>query len=739
VIVYENAGGSPGAVLHRQSFSGNQFLTGNNCTFVLFPLSTTLSFDANEEFWIALHVEGAQFPACTADGQDLAGRMKWKNSEGGSWQNESSGKSYIIRALDGFNISWLSLNPVTGTVNSGANTNATVALNASGLAQGVYNALLKVNTNDPDERTVTVPLTMNVGIGAQPDIAVNPTSHNYGNVNVGNNLSQTFVVSNTGNANLSVSSTTLAGANAGEFSITSGGGAATLTPGQTRNIAVRFSPVSAGGKTASLTITSNDPDESVVNVALSGTGVAAAPDIAVSPASFNVTLNQGQTENRTLTISNTGGAGAGTLTWSITTQSGTLLLAGNEAEVRPAPSSGGFKSGEETLLKGQPDLREGPAVLFGGGGPDAFGYTWKDSNEPGGPSFSWQDISTVGTEVVLTDKDEGFTQVNLPFAFPFYGSSKNNVKIAANGLLSFGTVPGQTWTNQAIPTAGDPNDLLAVFWDDLDASVAGKIFRHHNVAANQFIVQYHGIRRFQQNNPYTFQVILSPDGTILYQYLQMSDPRNEATVGIENANASTGLQVVFNANYIQNNLAVRFQPPAPNCNWLSAAPTGGTTNAGNNSNVTVTANASGLAPGNYNCNLVITSNDPDESPLTVPVTLTVSATAAPTISAADLPEDANTSLPEQFQVAQNYPNPFNPSTEIHYAVPRSYRGRVKLVIYNILGQQVRTLVSAEREPGYYTVTWDGTNDAGQKVASGMYLYHFLSGQFSEVKKMMMMK
>ena len=98
-----------------------------------------------------------------------------------------------------------------------------------------------------------------------------------------------------------------------------------------------------------------------------------------------------------------------------------------------------------------------------------------------------------------------------------------------------------------------------------------------------------------------------------------------ATVGIENAGGNIGLPVAFNAAYVANNLAVLFQPPAAPCAWLTAAPTTGTTNAGANSNVTVTLNTAGLAPGNLVCNLVISSNDPDENPVTVPLNLAVTA------------------------------------------------------------------------------------------------------------------
>ncbi len=98
---------------------------------------------------------------------------------------------------------------------------------------------------------------------------------------------------------------------------------------------------------------------------------------------------------------------------------------------------------------------------------------------------------------------------------------------------------------------------------------------------------------------------------------------------------------------------------------------------------------------------------------------------------------ATTNIPTQFTVEQNYPNPFNPTTEIRYALPQ--QSDVRVTIYNAIGQKVRGLVSQKQDAGFYSVTWDGKNDAGQATASGIYLYRITAGQYSTVKKMILMK
>jgi hypothetical protein len=94
-------------------------------------------------------------------------------------------------------------------------------------------------------------------------------------------------------------------------------------------------------------------------------------------------------------------------------------------------------------------------------------------------------------------------------------------------------------------------------------------------------------------------------------------------------------------------------------------------------------------------------------------------------------------IPADFSLSQNYPNPFNPTTNIKYGL--STDSRVSLVVYNILGQAVRTLVSADQEAGIYNVKWDGTNDFGSRVSSGIYIYRITAGNFVSTIKMNLLK
>ena len=94
-------------------------------------------------------------------------------------------------------------------------------------------------------------------------------------------------------------------------------------------------------------------------------------------------------------------------------------------------------------------------------------------------------------------------------------------------------------------------------------------------------------------------------------------------------------------------------------------------------------------------------------------------------------------IPGDFALHQNFPNPFNPSTEIRFDLPEA--GNVNLSIYNLMGQKIRTLSSDVMTPGYHAIIWDGTNDMGNQVSTGMYFYAIQSSEFHATKKMLFLK
>ncbi|MDP6877460.1 MAG: T9SS type A sorting domain-containing protein, partial [Candidatus Marinimicrobia bacterium] len=93
--------------------------------------------------------------------------------------------------------------------------------------------------------------------------------------------------------------------------------------------------------------------------------------------------------------------------------------------------------------------------------------------------------------------------------------------------------------------------------------------------------------------------------------------------------------------------------------------------------------------------------------------------------------------PEQFSLHQNYPNPFNPVTTLRYDLPEN--SLVNITIYDMMGREVKTIVNQTQDAGYRSVVWDATNDYGNPVSAGIYLYQIQAGNYIQTKKMVLLK
>ena len=99
--------------------------------------------------------------------------------------------------------------------------------------------------------------------------------------------------------------------------------------------------------------------------------------------------------------------------------------------------------------------------------------------------------------------------------------------------------------------------------------------------------------------------------------------------------------------------------------------------------------------------------------------------------------DDNLQLPHNFLVYQNYPNPFNPVTTLRYDLPED--AMVNITIYDMMGRVVSNLVSRQQRAGYRSIQWNATNNQGQPVSAGVYLYKIQAGDFVDTKKMILLK
>jgi subtilisin family serine protease len=531
--------------------------------------------------------------------------------------------------------SWISANPTTGTVPAGTSVDVEITFDATGLFGGAYDAELLVVNNDPLNPVVTVPAHLDVtGV---PRVAVSDSALNYGPVFVGYSATTTLVVTNVGTDLLTVSdiSSDLADYTA---DVSSFG----LAPGASQDVLVAFSPASEGGRMGTLTVTSDDPVDPAVSVTLVGEGLV-PPVFAVSPDSLSEHLFAGGTSTQMLTIDNSGGstllysvaledlgkAGA-TAAASVSVARGDLARDMEDRRQTAPAGMAGNEVGNVQLIeieKGEEDPRTYPEMILGAGGPDPFGYGWKDSNDPDGPVFSWIDASG-GLPIPLSD-DSFQTGIPLGFTFNYYGIDYTEIGVGSNGWMSFNG--DDRWYPGTVPAVDPYIGAIAPFAYDLYPPGANYVtVRTFGAAPGRYcVVEYNNIPDYPGGNNKTFEVVFyEGSNKIRFQYLNA--PNTPNGFGIESPDQTMGMgnggsgDLFISPLVVGDAYAIEFSLLP---DWIAVDPTEGTVPAGESRTVAVTFDAAGLLGGDYYANILIANNDPSNPLVTVPAHLDVTGAA----------------------------------------------------------------------------------------------------------------
>ncbi len=349
------------------------------------------------------------------------------------------------------------------------------------------------------------------------------------------------------------------------------------------------------------------------------------PEITVTPAMLDYPgVEVGTSFTDVIQIENSS-ADLSTLDYTITLENNTFPMSVIGGQIianknQTSKNAGGGKDAE---------ISYGGQRIDGAGGPDSYGYIWRDSDDANGPVYVWNDIALTGTEMNFPNgnQDDGWTNtLNLGFSFNFYGTNYTGIRFSSNGLISFEPLTSSYRTNEEIPNDGDPNSIIAAFWDDLTGKNQGGYF--YQQESDKFIIQFNDLQKYystSQGGPsghYTFQVVLESSGKIKIYYKEMTGATDKATVGIENQTGTDGMEVAYNASYPQSNeFALQFMAEPE---WISSNDLGGgRLFNGSSANVELSFDATGLSEGDYSMDVVISSNAPDKSTVIVPVTMTV--------------------------------------------------------------------------------------------------------------------
>ena len=199
---------------------------------------------------------------------------------------------------------------------------------------------------------------------------------------------------------------------------------------------------------------------------------------------------------------------------------------------------------------------------------DDFGYACKDSNQPGGPTYEWVDITTTGTEILPDSDDQYVEQIPVGFFFNFYGNDYSEVSVTNNGIVMAGT---GDYDNEPIGSSGIDN-FIAPFWDDIVTwDTAGAVYYQTiGTAPNRiFVVEWYDNQHYYSSTSgITFEVILyEGSNNIKFQYQDVDfgdeyyNGGAEATVGIEGPDGQ-GLQYSYNEQVLSPGMAILFTFPA---------------------------------------------------------------------------------------------------------------------------------------------------------------------------------
>ena len=405
-------------------------------------------------------------------------------------------------------------------------------------------------------------------------------------------------------------------------------------------------------------------------------GIGAAPAAALSATALDFALDPGETETRTVTISNTAGS-ATTLDYDVELRNITL-------------PGGGFVGDEDFLVS--------------------------TSADDGGPSAGFEDItdgfklSFQPTLAQAPAADDGVARLTIPFQFPFYGRSYRTVFVSTNGLLILGNEQPHDATNNPIPSAVAPNGVIAPFWDDLTLVTSGSNPMPVNPDAavfaavlddGRFAVQWNDVARFdEQDASLTFQAILDPDGSIEFQYGDLDGGLlDRATVGVENIDGTSGVELAYDEDFVTPNSAVRLETPVQ---WLSLRGVGGDVAGGGSDEFEVTVDASELAAGTrLTADVFVRTSDASNAVVVIPVTLQLSGS----VSVEDALEGVAVSLAA--------PNPTSSRAVVR--VDLAAPGAITATVHDALGRQVALVYDGDAS-GSLDLEVDAAG-----LAAGVYL------------------
>ncbi len=250
------------------------------------------------------------------------------------------------------------------------------------------------------------------------------------------------------------------------------------------------------------------------------------------------------------------------------------------------------------------------------GGPDSIDNFWSDSNNEEILESEWVDISNTGNIYEFSNNDQAGSVIDIGFDFPFYGQTRNQLFINPNGWIGFED-DNNAWDNISLPSSSAPQSAIFGFWDDLNPinedcnSCSGEVMYHSD--GERMVIWFHDVAHWPtnfENSYYNFQIVIYKSGDIKFNYSNMEGISNSATIGIQNDTGTSGLQMSYNNDYVEDNLTVHIKknPIWAGINQLNNFEYSGELVSGNSTTLDIIIENIDLPEGIYNASLNISSN-----------------------------------------------------------------------------------------------------------------------------------
>ena len=654
------------------SEGGYFYIDENSYELILIDNLTTLEFEpgSNE---VIIGVNSNYFEDFTAFNFSMIAQSEWGEDEVPDF-----GSGHIT-----FNLGtpWLSFSAETGTVSAGSQEDIDVTIDATGMFGGEYFSEISLLSNDPS--TPEIISRVRLSVTGVPDIHILETSVEFGEVFVDYASEYALQIENRGTDSLHITSIVCDNP---LFQISPE--SVTIPHSTSAMITISLTTPASGEYTGNLTVYSDDQDQGMLSLPIYAQALM-APVLTLDQTSLVHNLVGNADIRDTILLSNTGGSD---LEYVISIE-----------ELGEARESGG---------------------------PDEFGYQWKDSHEPDGPEFEW--IDATGGETINLYDDDYVEGVPLGFEFEYYGMIYEFVNIMSNGWLSF--TSQDHWYPDIIPFYDEFSygGAIAPFGGDLYPP-EGQVYvlRRGSAPDRELIVEFNHVSWCCSGPPYmTFQVILyERNNRIRFQYQDL-EGQHPVSVGISNTDNSIGLgnggtnETYIDPWMISASYALEF---SGGIDWVTVEPPSGIISAGNTGILDVHIDATSLDNGSYEAQLSIQSNDPAFPRVTVPVLVYLQGVG---IGVEPL-------IPEIYTLEQNYPNPFNPLTTIRYGLPET--SAVLMAIYDVKGREVLRYEVEAQPAGWFTFDWDGSSSHGEALSTGVYLCRLQAGEYQKTIKMILMR